>query len=696
MSEFEIPEDLTGLTNDELDALKADLVSEIRSLRNSEGKPTEETLAQARLLVGHVKRIDAELAVKAAEAETLAEMDEILDAFEDTDSDEEPEVAEAAEELSDDAEQTEDDSDETELEDAEGEELETEITEEAAADEDATEELSDEIEETEEVEEIVEELNSETDESEDVVEDASDELEVDDADDAEVVDEASDELATEEDAAEEAEEVIEEDATASDETEPTNEEITQETEMSDKPEGALEAPTFLIPRPRGSETKVLAAAGAPSVATGVEIENMGELAGQVLEAWQKMGGHSGWNLPQGTYENVAVATVKAASDEETLFVGRDPEENYSVFDAAVKASEAERSSDEALVAGGGFCAPLNTDYNFFRLAVPMNPVERALPRVRAPRGGIRFLQPPAYTDPADGIAITTSAGDAAGYVSTPAECDGPGPTADKPCVCVACPGTTEVRSSAVSACVRWGNFQYYTFPELVQAFMSDLAVNYSKVKETLYLDAIDAGSTNITATDPVYGAIRGITWALRLAGIRYRKSNHMPKNAVLELFVPDWLVDALKVDMINDNSLGLNQLNISDAQVDAILRSLGFRTTYYYDGPTGVDTMQTAQAAAALGEFPNTARAYIFAPGTFVRIDSGSLDLGIVRDSVLNRTNDLTMFMEEFTNVAKVGLESYKMTLTVTPSGAAAGTTPLVVNAAAADVDTVFADMETA
>ena len=38
--------------------------------------------------------------------------------------------------------------------------------------------------------------------------------------------------------------------------------------------------------------------------------------------------------------------------------------------------------------------------------------------------------------------------------------------------------------------------------------------------------------------------------------------------------------------------------------------------------------------------------------GNFIVVDGGTLDLGIIRDSVLNSTNDFEMFAETFESVA--------------------------------------------
>jgi hypothetical protein len=73
-----------------------------------------------------------------------------------------------------------------------------------------------------------------------------------------------------------------------------------------------------------------------------------------------------------------------------------------------------------------------------------------------------------------------------------------------------------------------------------------------------------------------------------------------------------------------------------------------------------------------MNEFTDTFVWYLFAEGTFLFLDGGTLDLGIIRDSTLVGTNDYKMFVETFEGVAKVGVESLKVTSTISVNGAAA------------------------
>jgi hypothetical protein len=94
-----------------------------------------------------------------------------------------------------------------------------------------------------------------------------------------------------------------------------------------------------------------------------------------------------------------------------------------------------------------------------------------------------------------------------------------------------------------------------------------------------------------------------------------------------------------------------------------------------------------AQGAAALLEFADSFTWYLFAEGTFLFLDGGTLDLGIIRDSSLVGTNDYKMFIETFEGVAKVGIEGLAITSTINVNGAAAALRDTLGGVASATIE---------
>jgi hypothetical protein len=62
--------------------------------------------------------------------------------------------------------------------------------------------------------------------------------------------------------------------------------------------------------------------------------------------------------------------------------------------------------------------------------------------------------------------------------------------------------------------------------------------------------------------------------------------------------------------------------------------------------------------------------AYLFPEGSHLYLDGGVLELGIVRDSVLNANNNFQLFGEGFENAAFVGITSLAITSSVCDNGA--------------------------
>jgi hypothetical protein len=95
----------------------------------------------------------------------------------------------------------------------------------------------------------------------------------------------------------------------------------------------------------------------------------------------------------------------------------------------------------------------------------------------------------------------------------------------------------------------------------------------------------------------------------------------------------------------------------------------------------------SAQSSGALNEFADSFVWYMFAEGSFLFLDGGTLDLGIIRDSTLVGTNDYKMFVETFEGIAFVGVEALKVTSTINVNGVAAALRDTTGGLAAAAIE---------
>ena len=355
----------------------------------------------------------------------------------------------------------------------------------------------------------------------------------------------------------------------------------------------------------------------------------------------------------GVEERVIVASSRAEYPEERM-LGDNPILNTERINAVV--------APDAITASGGICAPLTPFYDLPIVSVADRPVRAALSGFQATRGGISVPTPLSLADVEDGVGIVTAEDDELG-----------GTFATKTCVVIDCDPYTDCVIEAIYACIQHGNFGARTWPERVSALADLLSAQHAKVAEIELLDALGDGSTAVTEA-AVYGATSSLLQAVLVASAAMRSRHRMNPETRLRAIFPAWAIDLMVADMVHTP---YDRFEQTRAGVTALLSTIGgVNASYYLDGETGAGQIFAAQTAGALLEFPDTVVWYLFPEGTWLFLDGGELDLGLVRDSVLNSTNDFQIFMETFEGLCKVGVESLQITSTVCPSGtyAPAGT----------------------
>lgn len=94
--------------------------------------------------------------------------------------------------------------------------------------------------------------------------------------------------------------------------------------------------------------------------------------------------------------------------------------------------------------------------------------------------------------------------------------------------------------------------------------------------------------------------------------------------------------------------------------------------TFTQEGATGAGMDATLQSTGALNDFPEFVDWYAYPEGSWLFLDGGTLNLGIVRDSTLNTSNEAELFAETFENWAFIGVESLHVHQAICNNGAAA------------------------
>lgn len=652
-------EDIQNLSAEELASLKNDIVSEAENLKSQ--TPSREVVASLTELADAVDAIKAETARRAQEeAELASQSQEALARVFADDASAEEETA------------NEDDANaETELAVSDEEEATASVEEAPEASLSVTEPEQAELSESGEpatldaseaaVEAVEEEAVEEV-----ATEEPAEEAEAAVAD-AEEAPEAEAELATEEvaetDTPAEAEAAVEEvivneetpaDAELSVEAPEISEETVNASANSQELSNA-DVPEDRRPQATAKTAPVVITAGADvaGYAPGSVLPDLKSVAQAIIDRRRSMGKTSG-----GDGEQHLVATFSTTFPEERMLASNDAEGNRSKLEAV--------TSPEAIVAAGGLCAPVETSYDIFGFGELGRPVRDSLAVFGADRGGIRFVTSPVLADLDGAVSVWTLEDDV--NAATPGE-----PDPVKPCIRVACGEEVTVYTDAIPLCLTFGNLGARAWPELVERHTELGMIWHARFAETRLLTRIGTLSTNVT-TDAELGAARDFFVAVEKAAAGYRSRHRLAEDHRLRVMLPVWFKNALRAD-VTKQLPGDGQdvtFNLSEAVINRWFDSRDINVTWFIDGENG--QIFGEQEAGELLEFPDNLVWYLFSEGTFVFLDGGTLDLGLVRDSTLNGTNDYKIFLETFEGVAKVGIEALRVTTPVRLYGATAAT----------------------
>lgn len=417
---------------------------------------------------------------------------------------------------------------------------------------------------------------------------------------------------------------------------------------------AANAPVVASAASANIPVAITAGADIPGVTMGSELPNLSAVANAIISRRHAMGRTSG-----GDGELHSVAQFAVSLPENRVLDRADVDGNRAKIE----------STTTALVAAGGIAAPEEVRYDLYGLGEDVRPVKDSLPAFGADRGGIRYITPPVLADLNGSVSLWTLADD---------EAAASGSTPTKPALRVLAGAEVVVNIEAIPLILTFGNMGARAYPELVERHTKLGMIQHARFAETRLLTRIGSLSTAVTAAKSL-GAARDIFVQLDTAAAGYRNRHRMDEKAPLRAMFPAWFKNALRADLTkqlpgdgNDDTFGL-----ADAKINSWLSERNISVTWFVDGETG--QILGSQAAGGLNGFPTTLIWYLFSEGTFLFLDGGTLDLGIVRDSTLNATNDYKLFFETFEGVAKVGIESLRVSSQLSIAGASVGTVAPVV-----------------
>jgi hypothetical protein len=361
------------------------------------------------------------------------------------------------------------------------------------------------------------------------------------------------------------------------------------------------------------------------------------------------------STPPGFTQKVVIASARIEYPEERQLHG----ESVQADDAKIRSVR----GPEALVAAGGWCAPSTIRYDIDAMGVTDRPVRDAFAGFQATRGGLRYFPDIsiAITDVTDGITHLTEEQDEGG-------------TFTKDCVVVECPTDSEVRADIIAACLQAGNLASIAFPELIAAYQDLLGVQAARTRDSLLLDAVfaDPQTKTVVETTQTYSALDGLIYNLLRLAAGYRSRHRLAADAVLRSLAPAWLADLIVADV----SARQFPMEVNRASVAALIQArTQVAVDWYLDSRTGGNQIMGAQGDGSdVLDFPDIAEVLLWPEGGILFIDQGELNIGLVRDSTLNETNDVRFFSETFENAAVIAAEAFYTQFTLCPTGVTAGT----------------------
>jgi hypothetical protein len=413
---------------------------------------------------------------------------------------------------------------------------------------------------------------------------------------------------------------------------------------------------------------LVASADLPGIVPGepLDIEKFAHSAKKRIDAVMKVSSDAGNGefIPLGMIDSKPMYPADRWLDQDAA--NNDRKVRAVLEPAAMAAAAAEAG----LTASGGICGPVGVDYNVAGISVADRPVKGAMAQFGATRGGLRYILPHTLAQvTADGPAALWTAANDANPVSP----------ALKPHATFLCQNVQESTVDAVTSIAQFGNFQSRYFPEQIAQYLEEVDAVHARLAEATLQAAMITGSTTAFGETILLGAARDVLAIVDRAAAAMRYRHRMDPDAPLRFVYPDWLDYVIRVDLARqlpgDSGSGAERLAVTDAQIDNFFAVRQINTTRTMDAPTGQSGQGFGvQGAGLLLPWSQDVITWLYPEGSWMFLDGGELNLGMIRDSTLNATNNFQMFSETFEKAIFRGHESISLQFDICPNGQTAST----------------------
>lgn len=333
-----------------------------------------------------------------------------------------------------------------------------------------------------------------------------------------------------------------------------------------------------------------------------------------------------------------------------------PEEVYGVLEKL--------ANPEALVAAGGWCAPSEISYDLYNIVCEDGMLD--LPSTGIRRGGMRWPTSPSFGDLASstGLWVWNETQDIAAATGT-------AQSGTKTCARVPCAGFNEARLDCDGICITAGNLTSDAWPEQVANFLRLVMAAHAHRVNTRLISKIVALSTPVSMCATGQGVAVPLLDSVEMQAIDLRAKYAMCDNATLEAVFPNWVMGLVRADIAKRKGWDTpsSAFNVTNAEIASWFTLRGISAQFVQDWQ--VRTTGLPGFSSAMTTWPTSLTYLMYPAGTWVKGNGLSLDLGVVRDSTLNSTNDFTAaWSEDCWLLAQIGHESRAITVPVCPNGA--------------------------
>lgn len=426
---------------------------------------------------------------------------------------------------------------------------------------------------------------------------------------------------------------------------------------------AVEVPAGHEPVVASALTTVVAGGDIPGVNVGSTFDSLDKFGKAMADRINQIRGVTRAATGSRDGEQVLIASIMQPAPVNRLLYAGDREGNIAKIE--------EVTNLDAILAAGGLCAPLETRYDLFDCGgVTDRPVKAALAGFQADRGGIRFFPGPSLGDVTGAIGFWTSTDD-----EDALDVDGP----TKVCARIECPGEVTAEIQAVTMCLTFGVLQSRVFPELAVANTRLAQVAQARLADSALLAQIKAGSLKATETAKL-SAVRDLLDSIGRAVIYYRDHYRLGENVPLRAIFPWFVKEILRGDIAMGDPGGSSNLrstlSFSDAEIEGFFSDRKVNVTWTLDSSVpGTNSggfyapLTVTSGAITIPAWPTTVQWALYPEGSWLFLDGGQLDLGLVRDSSLIRKNDYMQFSETFEAATRIGCESWWITSSIGITG---------------------------